>query len=203
MGYDVASGSGERRDVKLVQSLGDAMADPFRSRILVSVTERPGVTIREIAERLGETSRKVRYHMEALHTVGLVEVEGEVQRRGAIERRYRATTSNIIRADEERQLAPPQERRIALEVLKMAMGDATSAVASGHFAAREGHCATRMRGTVDSEGWDELADLFAATTEEARRVIKRSRDRREATGETGVEVTGALFLFEAPIWNRE
>jgi DNA-binding transcriptional ArsR family regulator len=203
MGCDVASGSGERRDAKLVQSLGDAMADPFRSRILVAVTERPGVTIREIAERLGETSRKVRYHMEALHTVGLVEVEGEVQRRGAIERRYRATTSNIIRADEERELAPPQERRIALEVLKMAMGDATSAVASGHFAAREGHCATRLRGTLDSEGWDELADLFAATTEEARRVIERSRERREATGEAGVEVTGALFLFEAPIWNRE
>jgi DNA-binding transcriptional ArsR family regulator len=203
MGCDVASGSGERRDVKLVQSLGDAMADPFRSRILVAVTERPGVTIREIAERLGETSRKVRYHMEALHGVGLVEVQGEVHRRGAIERRYRATTSNVIRADEERQLAPPQERRIALEVLKMAMGDATSAVASGHFAAREGHCATRLRGSVDSEGWDELADLFAATTEEARRVIERSGGRRETTGEAGVEVTGALFLFEAPIWNRE
>jgi predicted ArsR family transcriptional regulator len=203
MECNVASGSGERRDVKLVQSLGDAMADPFRSRVLVAVSERPGVTNGEIAERLGETSRKVRYHMEALHAAGLVEIEGEVQRRGAIERRYRTTTSNIIYTDDERQLAPSQDRRIALEILKMAMGDATSAVASGHFAAREGHCATRLRGVVDSEGWDELADLFAATTEEARRVVERSRERCEATGEPGVEVTGALFLFEAPLWNRD
>jgi predicted ArsR family transcriptional regulator len=203
MALDVASGSGERRDVKLVQSLGEAMADPFRSRILVSVTERPGVTIREIAERLGETSRKVRYHMEALHAAGLVEVEGEVQRRGALERRYRNTTPNVIRAEDEPELPPSQERRIALEVLKMVMADATSAVASGHFAARAGHCSTRLRGVVDTEGWEELADLFAATTEEAAEVIERSRRRRQSTGEEGVEVTGALMLFEAPIWNHK
>lgn len=203
MGCDVAAGSGERRDQKLLQSLGDAMADPFRSRVLVAVTERPGVTIREIAERLGETSRKVRYHMEALHRANLVEVEGEVQRRGAIERRYRNTTSNLIRAEEEAELSPSQERRIALEVLKMVMSDATSAVASGHFAARAGHCSARLRGVLDSEGWAELADLFAATTEEAAEVIERSEMRCRSAGEEGVEVTGALLLFEAPIWKRK
>jgi DNA-binding transcriptional ArsR family regulator len=203
MGCDVAAGSGERRDAKLLQSLGDAMADPFRSRVLVAVTERPGVTIREIAERLGETSRKVRYHMESLQVAGLVEVDGEVQRRGAIERSFRNTTSNVIRAEEERELPPSQERRIALEILKMVMADATSSVASGHFAGRDGHCTTRLRGSVDSEGWDELATLLAATTEEALEVIDRSVRRRESTGEEGVEVTGALFLFEAPIWKRK
>lgn len=203
MGCDVAAGSEQRRDAKLLQNLGDAMADPFRSRVLVAVTERPGVTIREIAERLGETSRKVRYHMESLQVAGLVEVDGEVQRRGAIERSFRNTTSNVIRAEEERELSPSQERRIAVEILKMVMADATSAVSSGHFARRDGHCETRLRGAVDSEGWDELATLLAATTDEALGIIDRSVRRRESTGEEGVEVTGALFLFEAPIWKRK
>jgi hypothetical protein len=203
MGCDGAVESQRRRDAELLRRLADAMADPFRSRLLTAVTERPGVSVREIAEWLGETSRKVRYHMEALHSLGLVEVDGEVRRRGAIERQYRNTTANILYTEDERGLLPAQERRISVEVLKMVMGDATGSVAAGHFGAREGHCETRVRGEVDDQGWDELAELFARTTDAADQIIDRSVERRKQTGDRGVEVTAALLLFEAPIWNRD
>jgi hypothetical protein len=202
MGCDGAVEERER-DAELLRSLADAMADPFRSRLVTAVTQRPVVSVREIAEWLGETTRKVRYHMEALHSVGLVEVESEVRRRGAIERRYRNTTPNVLYTEDERGLSPGQERRISLEVLKMVMGDATGSVAGGRFGVREGHCETRLRGEVDGQGWDELAELFVRTTEEADRIIGRSTARRKEGEEKGVEVTGALLLFEAPIWNRE
>lgn len=203
MGSKEAVESDRRRDVELLRNLADAMADPFRSRLVTAVTERPGVSVREIAEWLGETTRKVRYHMEALHSLGLVEVEAEVRRRGAIERQYRNTTANILDTEDERGLSPAQERRISLEVLKMVMGDATGSVAAGHFGVREGHCETRVRGEVDGQGWDELAELFARTTLEADRIIERSTERRKESAGPGAEVTAALLLFEAPIWNRD
>jgi DNA-binding transcriptional ArsR family regulator len=179
------------------------MADPLRIRIFTAVAERPGISVREIAERVGATNRKIRYHVEALQAQGLVEVQGEAKRRGAVERQYRSTTKATLSTDDERLISPAQERRIALEVLKMVMADATGSVASGHFGAREGHCELRIRGEVDVDGWNELSELLIRTTAEAEDIIRRSGTRSEETDEKGLEVTTAMLLFEAPIWNRE
>jgi DNA-binding transcriptional ArsR family regulator len=203
VGNDAAANAEGGRDADLLQRLADAMADPFRARLLAAVTERPGISVREITGWVGGTDRKVRYHMEALAEAGLVEVQGEVRRRGALERQYRSTTPNVVGDLGGQHLEGAQERRISLEVLKMVMGDATTSVAAGRFGTREGHCETRIRGELDSQGWEDLAALFLRSTEEAQEVIRRSVERRRETGDRGTEVTAALLLFEAPIWNRD
>jgi DNA-binding transcriptional ArsR family regulator len=203
MGEEVSAAPEQQRDAELLRNLAEAMADPLRARILAAVSERPGISVREIAGWVGETNRKVRYHVEALHGQGLIEVQGEAKRRGAVERQYRGTTAAILNTEDERLISPAQERRISVEVLKMVMADATSSVASGHFGAREGHCELRIRGEVDVDGWNELSALLIRTTEESADIIRRSSKRREESGERGLEVTAALLLFEAPIWNRE
>lgn len=203
MGENLPPGPEQGRDAELLRNLADAMADPLRTRILAAATEKPGISIREIAGWVGETNRKVRYHVEALYAQGLLEVQGEAKRRGAVERQYRGTTPAILHTDDERLISSAQERRISLEVLKMVMADATGSVASGHFGAREGHCEMRIRGEVDLNGWNELSALLIRMTEEVEDIIRRSSERREEIGEKGLEVTTALMLFEAPIWNRE
>jgi DNA-binding transcriptional ArsR family regulator len=202
MGNEVAPDV-EQRDAALLRSLADAMADPLRGRILAAVCERPGISVREIAGWVGETNRKVRYHVEALHGHGLLEVHGEAKRRGAVERQYRATTPATLDTDDERLISAAQERRISVEVLKLVMADATASLGSGHFGTREGHCEMRFRGEVDSEGWNELSELLIRTAGEADDIIRRSGERREESGRPGVELTAAMLLFEAPIWNRE
>lgn len=191
------------RDAELLRNLADAMADPLRIRLLAAVSERPGISVREMAEWVGEPPRKVRYHIEALLSQGLVAVQGEARRRGAIEHQYRAATQMMLETDDEALISAAQERRISVEVLKMVMADATGAVASGHFGAREGHAEMRLRGEVDEAGWDELADLLLRTAREAQAIIKESGGRCAEKGEKGLELTAALLLFEAPIWNRE
>jgi DNA-binding transcriptional ArsR family regulator len=193
----------QKRNTELLRNLADAMADPLRSRIFTAVSERPGISVREIAGWVGETNRKVRYHVEALQAQGLLEVQGEAKRRGAVERQYRSTTQALLLTDDERLISAAQTRRISVEVLKMVMADATGSVASGHFGTREGHCELRLRGEVDVDGWNELSELLIRTAAEAQDIIGRSDRRRADTDEKGVEVTAAMLLFEAPIWNRE
>jgi DNA-binding transcriptional ArsR family regulator len=203
MGKEVLAGPRRSRDAELLRSLANAMADPLRVRIFTAISERPGISVREIAGWVGETNRKIRYHVEALQAQGLVEVQGEARRRGAVERQYRSSIDAIIYTDDERLIPAAQERRIAVEVLKMVMADATNSVASGHFGAREGHCELRIRGEVDVDGWNELSELLIRMTDQADDIIRRSRTRCEETGKNGIEVTAAMLLFEAPIWNRE
>jgi DNA-binding transcriptional ArsR family regulator len=203
MRNEVAEQMDERRDAELLSRLADALADPLRARLMAAVTEKPGISIRQIAERIGEPERKVRYHVEALHSAGLVEVQGLVRRRGAVERRYRATTSMMIDAVDAERISEAQQRRISLEVLKMIMGDATVSVASGHFGTHPGHSEIRLRGEIDEEGWRELAEIHLRAMEDAQAAIDRSTERRRTTGEEGFEVTSAALLFEAPIWKQD
>jgi DNA-binding transcriptional ArsR family regulator len=193
----------ERRDAELLSRLADAMADPLRARLFAAVAERPGVSIRQIAERIGEAERKVRYHVEALHSAGLLEIQGLRRRRGAVERQYRATTGMVIDAVDAERISLAQQRRISIEVLKLIMRDATMSVASGDFGTRSGHCEIRLRGEVDDEGWRELVEIHLRAMEDAQDAIDRSAERRRMTGEDGFEVTSAALLFEAPIWNRD
>jgi DNA-binding transcriptional ArsR family regulator len=203
MGDEATVDPQRHRDGDLLRKLADALADPLRVRLLSAITERPGISVREMAAWVGEAPRKVRYHVDALLSLGLIEIQGEARRRGAIEHQYRATTSLVLGSEEGRLISAAQGRRISVEVLKMVMADATGSVASGHFGGREGHAEVRLRGEVDEDGWNELSDLFVRTAEEAQDIIDRGAARLAETDEPGVQLTGALLLFEAPIWNRK
>ena len=59
-------------DTRIVSTIGSALADPTRVRLLALADGRTAVG--EAAERLGVTSGTVTHHLAILHRAGLVEI---------------------------------------------------------------------------------------------------------------------------------
>jgi DNA-binding transcriptional ArsR family regulator len=178
------------------------MAHPVRAKLLFAVSEKSeeGVSIRQIAERVREPTRKVRYHLDALLELGLVSIASRRTRRGVVERFYRVevmpwlTTEEVDEYDEERA------RQISTQILKAILGDASLAVTAKIFGARSGHVIVRIPAEVDEQGWGELGSLQERALRESQAVLARSRDRLKSTGDDPVSALVALLLFEVPPW---
>jgi DNA-binding transcriptional ArsR family regulator len=177
----------------------EAMSHPLRSKLLFAVADKAGVTIRQIAGRLGESPRRVRHHLEALVEDGLIEVQDEVERRNTRERRYRVVHRPVIDGDATEALPVERRQEVALAVLTFMLSDARVAVANGTFGRHDGHCEVRFWTEVDEEGWDELASIHLKAFKEIGSCIAKIEERL-AGGEASIPVSSALFLFEAPAW---
>ena len=76
----------------VMNRLGRAMADPTRSRILLSLLDHPGYPA-ELAESLGLTRTNVSNHLACLRDCGIVVTEREGRRT-----RYEIADSHLARA---------------------------------------------------------------------------------------------------------
>jgi DNA-binding transcriptional ArsR family regulator len=179
--------------------LVEAMGDPFRGKLLQAVSEksREGVSIQQLAARLTEPKRRVRYHLDALSDLGLVEVARVSGRRGVMERFYRARVTPWI-GDE--LVDRDQARQVLLEILKAILTDAGSAVGAKLFGLRPGHTVIRISSEVDPQGWGELVEIQERALEEAEATAARSRDRLETSGKPSISALSAMLLFEVPPW---
>lgn len=65
------------------------LADPLKLRIIQCFAEGPKTT-REVADQLGENLTRLYRHVDALLDAGLIEITAERQKRGAVERTFRA-----------------------------------------------------------------------------------------------------------------
>ena len=70
------------------------LTHPLRQRILGLLIDE-SLTIRELAERLGLDVHPLYHHIRVLHENRMIRIVGRRQRRGAVERRYRATASSF------------------------------------------------------------------------------------------------------------
>lgn len=75
------------------------LADPLRLRILEPLCEAARTT-KQVAEILGEKPTKLYHHIDALERVGLIRLESTRQKRGTLEKYYRAVATSF-RADPE------------------------------------------------------------------------------------------------------
>ncbi|HWB69684.1 MAG TPA: helix-turn-helix domain-containing protein [Solirubrobacterales bacterium] len=182
------------------EALVAAMGHPVRSKLLFALTDKPGVTIKQLATRIAEPPRRVRYHLQPMVESGLVVVDEETRRRNTVERRYRATQLPIVDATDDHPVTIAQQQRLSLEVLKMILADARSAVASGTFGTHEGHCEVRFWAEVDRQGWDELAQIHLKAFEDIRSALARSTERIAAGSPGYLPATSAILLFESPDW---
>lgn len=183
--------------------LAAAMAHPVRSKILFALTEKPGVTIRQVSARISETPRRVRYHLGKMVDEGTVAVEEERVRAGTIERRYRAARAPVIKTEEMEPLGLDLRRRMALEILKAVFADARTAIGAGTFGIHDGHIEVRWWAEVDREGWEELTLIHEDAFEEVSAALARIKVRIAAGGEPTMAMTAAHFLFEVPAWKLE
>jgi predicted ArsR family transcriptional regulator len=70
------------------------LSDPLKLRLLQAFAENPATT-KQVATELGESVTKLYRHVDALHDAGLLEIVSERQKRGAIERTFRAVAKRF------------------------------------------------------------------------------------------------------------
>ena len=196
MSEGLNQGTEEQAQLRL---LAEAMGHPFRGRLLQAVSEKSeqGVSIRRLAARLGEPKRKVRYHLDALSDLGLVEVAGATTLSGVVERSYRVSEVPSIKVElSDRE----QARLVHIECLKSILADARRAIGAKVFGIRPGHRAIRTTAAVDQEGWAELSAIQDRAREEAEAAVERARGRLEHSSEPPLTALAAMLLFEVPPW---
>lgn len=71
-----------------------ALADPLRFRLVQSLAAREA-SVAELARTLGAPLTRLYHHVDLLLEAGLIEVASQVRRRGAVERRFRATAGRF------------------------------------------------------------------------------------------------------------
>lgn len=120
----------------IVTSLEQAkvLVDPLRARILKEFVEAPRTT-KQVADRLGEKPTRLYRHVEALANAGLLELKGERQKRGTIERYFQAVASRfeIGRSlfNETEGGSPPEGPEMLRLILQNAELDILAAVETG------------------------------------------------------------------------
>lgn len=185
-------------DQELHALLG-AMEDPFRSRLLFAIADykREGVSVRQLAERLGEPSRRVRYHVDSLAAQGFIAIAKEEPRRGVVERFYRAEKEPMISSEQLRLVDESQARKISMQILKAILADAGAAANAGTFG-RPDEATVRIRGDVDTQGWKELYATHVRTLGKIKKIIAEAEERLTDSGEQPIPAVSALLLFETP-----
>ncbi len=181
------------------QAIAKAFENPVRGRVLTALSERPDVTIREVAERVGEPPRRVRHHVDGLLETGLITVTSSENLSGVIQRRYGA---GPLVVDDVDGWSREERVRYANTTVRLLAEDIGVAVAAGTIANGGDDFEVRIYGEVDDVCLERLADLHLRTDRAVRQMIFEGRDRVMRGGETGTEVVTALFLFEAPLWRH-
>jgi DNA-binding transcriptional ArsR family regulator len=88
----------KQRGTPLTEGQYRVLAHPLRIRILheLASAER---TAAQVADRLGETRGNVHYHIQKLHTAGLLDLTHTAANGGILERYYRAATTRFHLAE--------------------------------------------------------------------------------------------------------
>lgn len=178
------------------QALAKASDHPVRGRVLLALSERPDVTIREVAERLGEAPRRVRHHVEALLEAGLVAVTSSENLSGVVQNRYGA---GLLVVDDAELWSQEERLRFTVPAIRTLAADLAVAADAGTISGTDDFM-VRMYGEVDDVCLEELADLHLRIDRAVRKAIQEGHERVARSGGAGTEVVTALYFFEAPMW---
>lgn len=81
---------------KVLSSLEEikVFTDPFRMKILFALDEDP-MTVKQLADMLGEIPSKVHYHVKELERIGVLEIVDKKEKSGIIEKYYYPTAESF------------------------------------------------------------------------------------------------------------
>jgi len=174
-----------------------ALAHPMRVSIIARLQERRA-TPRELAEWLDASLGVVSYHVRTLHKLGLIELVGTTQVRGAIAHHYRAKERPRI-SDEAWAAASPIAKQAAVAATLATIREyAYAAHAAGGFE-RDDAGLSRGRLRLDAKGWEAAA---AACVKLVGRLVaieeaaaKRLTKNPHADGVA--DASAVIMMFEA------
>ena len=151
-----------------------ALTNPLRVRILAMLHEQSASPVR-LAELMGVPLGTVAYHVRTLNRYGLIELEREVKRRGAIEHIYRVN-EQLTFSDEAWDRASPSERDAAIRAsLPLWFDYVTVSAARGGFMGANHATRTMMR--LDANGRRLAHDACSRLIGEIAQIEKDAAER--------------------------
>jgi DNA-binding transcriptional ArsR family regulator len=172
-----------------------AIAHPLRVRILALLKDRQ-MSPKELAERFDVTLGAMAYHVRLLSQLGLIELVGTQQRRGATEHFYRALEHPRFSDAAWERLEPIAKQRLLSAMLRQIGEYTNSAAAAGGFDRPDAHF-TRTGMKLDERGWTDLSKATKKWLEQAGRIEDASARRLERSADEPLDVGLVLLLFEA------
>jgi DNA-binding transcriptional ArsR family regulator len=161
---------------RLDEAVARALSHPLRQRILM-LLEREVQTPLDISRALGEPLNKIGYHVHMLREAGCIELARTEHRRGAIAHFYRPTARAFLSDDQWAGLPIGIRRKLVVQTVGDAMGDARHAADHGGFDHDQVHV-TRTPLELDEEGFDAMVELVNATLDRALEIQAESAGRQ-------------------------
>jgi DNA-binding transcriptional ArsR family regulator len=150
-----------------------------------------------LAIELEESLGTVAYHVRQLADVGLVELVGSEERRGALEHRYTAKLPRVTDA-EWAGLSKMTKRAIIESALQKIVMQSVASAAAGGFDRDDIHI-TRSPLRLDREGWTTLSRELSDMLERVERVAADSASRLAQNPNHEIDApVVVMMLFERP-----
>jgi DNA-binding transcriptional ArsR family regulator len=178
------------------QRLAKALMHPVRMRVL-TLLNRKVASPSELAVELDEPLGNVSYHVRMLLDLGLVELVGTTPRRGAVEHHYRATERAWLGKRVWGRLPESLRKGISGAVLTEAWEDTLAAVEAGTFESEPSSHLSRTPMILDTEGWQELAQLIDEALERATAIQSAAEERLAGAQDESLEARLILMHYRA------
>jgi DNA-binding transcriptional ArsR family regulator len=181
-----------------------AYSHPLRIRILRLLVDRV-MSPTEVAAELDVPLSNASYHVRKLLSLGLIELVGQVQRRGVIEHRYAARYDPVVSDDEAEALPPAVRASYIRELADYGWSHVAAAAADGGFERSDTHF-TRVYGRLDELGWKLVADELKATLDRVGLIFNETKQRLENEPDAAATAATVMLLhFAGPgeeIWRE-
>jgi predicted ArsR family transcriptional regulator len=163
------------------------LSDPLKLQLIQAFAEE-GKTTKQVAAELGESVTKLYRHVDALFDAELIEIAGEKQKRGTIERTFRAVARRFeadpaLFADKDDEEATG----VARDILRSAESEILTAFADDGSRDEQEAIFLRLRCKASPE---KIAELREALKE----WLELAQNHKEPDDENAEEI-GALIAF--------
>jgi DNA-binding transcriptional ArsR family regulator len=166
------------------------LSDPLKLQLLQAFAEKP-LTTKQVASDLGESVTKLYRHVDALHDAGLLEIAGEQQKRGTVERTFRAVARRFeadhsLFADQGDAEGPNAAR----DMLRACESEILAALTMQGTRSDNDPIVMRLRCKASPARIAELRDSLSAWI-----AATQQDDEAGDAGKEGTEEVGALIAF--------
>jgi DNA-binding transcriptional ArsR family regulator len=174
-----------------------ALAHPLRIRILAMLEEGDASPV-VLAKKLDAPLGVVAYHVRTLWNLGLLDLAGTRQRRGATEHTYRVREHPRVTDEAWDALSITAKHRLLGATLQQIGEYVTGSAANGGFDRADAH-ATRTALRLDDRGWRELAKATKSWLEQVGKIEDGAKKRLAKPGadDDAFDVGLVILLFEA------
>ncbi len=163
------------------------LSDPLKLRLLQAFAERAKTT-KQVAAEIGEGVTKLYRHVDALQAAGLLVIVDEKQKRGTVERTFRAVASRFEANPTLFAHGPGNDGNSSIrELLHAGEDEIMKALASAADRGHQKPIIIRMRGTATPTRIAALRQSLASWIESAQ--------DNEKSGDEMTEAFGALLAF--------